>query len=676
MAGNILSLALEIVADPSNAMKAIEEFRSQAKAASADVQAANAATVAGAKQATDATQQLATAQREANATAQAMRRTIAESLAMQGASAKGAAQVYQQLGVSGKQAAAEIKTAFAGAAESVEVAGVAGATSVQNMTRSVNESLATLRLFRNVMFSTVGVISFGFYIAEWARVVGAIKEGVQWMQGFDAEAKKTFADFVKGSDEALVKFQGLTTEQKIWQGQQLIAQTQQRINFDVSIREAIEAQSYWHNLAEEIRAVVSAISGNTVPLGIFFGQFGAKSGALADELKQEALLAKQHQELAQLEKQLQQEQARSARGVSKAARSQRDFSDSIDRVREHIPPFVQELISLARQQEHLELSSVGSVKILREQIDLLEHGFKTPAQLGFQVPNNLAPINLQIQAIRQLTEAERLALPTERELQLANAELARQYPNLTNAERAEWAQVMLTSGAYRKHIDESGRARASNAQLASSFNALAAQVRTAFSQMAGELAGWGGVGTRVFDQMFNAITRQIEIQQRQVAEHQIAEVSMTSATLNALKQLAVVQAIAETAKGFAALGSFQYWSAAQHFASAALWGTVTAFQVASLAGAFSPNSSGSKAVASAGASAGSAGNAPSGALASGSASAAARESNQQHTWQVVFNGPIYGRSGAQEIVSMLNHEVRVNRLQLVASHTIFGEQIR
>lgn len=62
---------------------------------------------------------------------------------------------------------------------------------------------------------------------------------------------------------------------------------------------------------------------------------------------------------------------------------------------------------------------------------------------------------------------------------------------------------------------------------------------------------------------------------------------MTTATLDALKQLAVVRAVVETAKGFAALGDFDFWAAAQHFASAGLWGTVAGMQVASMAGAFS-----------------------------------------------------------------------------------------
>jgi hypothetical protein len=302
----------------------------------------------------------------------------------------------------------------------------------------------------------------------------------------------------------------------------------------------------------------------------------------------------------------------------------------------------------------------------------------TPLQMGFAVPEATGVINTQIQAVGQLTAAQRALLPSERELQLANQELEREYPQLTAAERAEWAQILLTSDAYRKHIDESSKVKASNAQLGSSFNALAQQARTAFSQMAGEITGWGGVATRVFDQVFNTIAKQIEIEQRQAAEHQISQFSMTKATIDGLKQLAPVKAIIDTARGIEALAGFDFAAAAQWFAAAALWGTVGAFQIASMAGAFSPGSGGGSVagVAASAASGGSASATADHSLASGAASAQSASGNQQHTIQVVFNGDVYGSGGMKEVIRQINGEVKFNRVQLFASHAISGRAIK
>lgn len=347
-----------------------------------------------------------------------------------------------------------------------------------------------------------------------------------------------------------------------------------------------------------------------------------------------------------------------------------------------LPPYIEKIDELRAAIAQQESGFSGSLQILREYQSLIGTGLPNPAGMGLQIPQQqVSQIDLQANAVRQLTEAERLQLPTERELQLAEAELARLYPNLTAAERQEYAQVLLTNDAYRAHIDATKKVHASNVQLASGFRSLAEQARTAFSEMAGSLTGWGGVATRVFDQTFNAIARQIQIEQQQAAEHQITQFSMTKATLDGIKQLAPVRAIVDTAKGIEALASFQWASAAQWFAAAALWGTVGAFQIASMAGAFQPGSSGSSASA---VSAAAAGSAPSSsasttppALASGTASAQAAASNQnQETVQIHFHGPVYGgRAGVQELIQKFNEAVKYNRQQLFASHTITGKSL-
>lgn len=396
-----------------------------------------------------------------------------------------------------------------------------------------------------------------------------------------------------------------------------------------------------------------------------------------------------------------------AAGTDKFAQAQQRLDEAIATAQVKLPPFISEIerlqkaLLLPEGKENNTLFAYAEENAQRLQ-DGLAPLSATLQQLGIEIPkltmSGVNPASTQVlkdwigtwgewvkvikdgkqqieyvlHPIEKLTEAQRLALPTERELALATQELTRDYPTLTNAERAEWAQIMLTSDAYRKHIDEASRVKTSNAQLAGSFNALATQVRTAFSEMAGQITGWGGVATRVFDQVFNSITRQIEIEQRQAAEHQISQFSMTKATIDGLKQLAPVKAIIDTAKGIEALASFDFAAAAQWFAAAALWGTVGAFQIASMAGAFQPGTSGSKAVATA-ASASSGSAAGSHALASGSTSAQAAAQKQQGTIQVIFQGPVYGgRAATQEIISNINAAVKFNRMQLNASHNPTG----
>lgn len=188
--------------------------------------------------------------------------------------------------------------------------------------------------------------------------------------------------------------------------------------------------------------------------------------------------------------------------------------------------------------------------------------------LHLQAQNDL---RLQTDLTKGLTTAQ----------QQADAAIAQTIPHVKAFDDA-------LSGVWRRVTASQIPVQTANLrEMRNEWNSLSQQVRTSVSEMLGAITGWGGVAVRVFDQIFNQISRQIEIERELVVEHKLTEVSMTTATLDALKQLAVVKAVEETAKGFAALGDFDFWAAAQHFASAALWGTVGAMQIASMAGAFS-----------------------------------------------------------------------------------------
>lgn len=585
---------------------------------------------------------------------------------------------------------AEIRTEAAGLGATIQET-TGAATRGTGLWHTMNQGvIGDFRLMRYAMYAFTTPLMFTYIIPQIGRMVQGIEDGISAMEGMDAAARSAYAELVKGADEALVHFQGLTVQEQIATGYLLIHQTEERINLDIAKREAIEAQSYWHNLGLEILDVLGWASGfyegealAATLSGLPQREHGlaedmkANAAATADEAQQNVLLQKQLTELGTLEKQLHKEHQKTASSTDKVAQAQERWNEVIATARVKLPETITEIDRLNAAIAAQKSGVSGTVQILKQYLELQQRGLPTVQELGFQIPGaSQAPISTQIQMTDQLTAAQRLALPTEQELRRANAELAREYPNLTAAERAEWAQVMLTSDAYRTHIDQAGKVHRANTDPAGSFNSLAMQVRTAFSEMAGQITGWGGVATRVFDNVFNAVTRQIEIEQRQAAEHQITQFSMIQATLDGLKQLAPVKAIIDTAKGIEALASFNYASAAQWFAATALWGTVGAFQIASMAGAFQPGTSGSKAAVAA-STAASTTSGTSAELAAGAASAAARQQVTQHTWQIIFNGPTYGGpAGVKEIVDKINGQVRFNRLQLVASHTITGRAIR
>ncbi len=130
------------------------------------------------------------------------------------------------------------------------------------------------------------------------------------------------------------------------------------------------------------------------------------------------------------------------------------------------------------------------------------------------------------------------------------------------------------------------------------------QAVLAFAQMAGAASGAGGVMLRIMAMVASQILNQIALRQAEVAATGAAEAGKATITLGALKQIAIVRAVMEMAKGFAALGSFNFWAAAKHFAAAALFGTVGGMQIMAIVGAIGGRKKTERAAAGAGAGAG------------------------------------------------------------------------
>ncbi len=121
-------------------------------------------------------------------------------------------------------------------------------------------------------------------------------------------------------------------------------------------------------------------------------------------------------------------------------------------------------------------------------------------------------------------------------------------------------------------------------ELTSSLQRLDQQGVKTYRDLSHSSQSWGVAAERVATQALALITRQSLADQQSAAAHRLAEQSKSASTLMALKQLSVIKAVEQTAAGFADLGSFNFWGAAQHFASAALYGTIAGTQIAAAAG--------------------------------------------------------------------------------------------
>jgi hypothetical protein len=150
-----------------------------------------------------------------------------------------------------------------------------------------------------------------------------------------------------------------------------------------------------------------------------------------------------------------------------------------------------------------------------------------------------------------------------------------------------------TTATFESIVEASRRALPAFEQTTQAIDRLARTSGSAFDQMRGHTERWSSSATSTFARVVELIQRHIAVEQLSAVESGGAEAHKTLLHKAAVQERAVVEAVKEAAAGFAALGDFDFWSAAQHFASAALWGSLAALQIASAVGAFGGGSRGS-----------------------------------------------------------------------------------
>jgi len=167
----------------------------------------------------------------------------------------------------------------------------------------------------------------------------------------------------------------------------------------------------------------------------------------------------------------------------------------------------------------------------------------------------------------------------------------------TSGEPAKAALHSLSTEAtatFESIVEASRRAMPAFEQTTQAIGRLARTSGSAFEQMRSHTEQWSQSATSTLGRVVELIQRHIRVEQLSAVETGRAEAQKTLLHKVAVQERAAVEAVKEAAAGFAALGDFDFWSAAQHFASAALWGSLAALEIASTVGAFNGGGSSSR----------------------------------------------------------------------------------
>lgn len=117
---------------------------------------------------------------------------------------------------------------------------------------------------------------------------------------------------------------------------------------------------------------------------------------------------------------------------------------------------------------------------------------------------------------------------------------------------------------------------------------------SSYAELGHAAEAWSELSTKATSRVLEALTAHQKQLTESVGVHERTEQAKSFATAAAIKHTAFYKAIAATAAGFQALGEFNFWSAAQDFTSAALWGTLAGTQLSSASAGGSRGAAGSR----------------------------------------------------------------------------------
>lgn len=589
--------------------------------------------------------------------------------------------------------------------------------------KGVYSSMTDLRRLRAMLSATIGLSALGFYVAEWGRIATAIGNAAQALEGYDKVIRAVDADARAASESALTSFGELDSATRIRLS--LIADANQQSKETLQL-EIQRTEQQLRDIRGQIDSV-NRLKEAEHDLGILRAQMaseatsGGSSMAYADQLDRATELEAEISgltsqlgptlsgDLGKAYKQLAGDVDKGSKAlttfrvqlnelnekpvhptIDKTAKAQDRWNEAIAVGRVQLPPFISEIDRLQKAllipdtKENNTLFAYAERNAARLQ-DGLQPLSATLKQLGIEMPKLSMPgsqsvLGSLVLDTGKLTEAQRMALPTARELQIVNQQLARLYPEMTASEREAAQQYLLSNGRLRQLVDTTGTGITRMNEFGRAHWAGAQAVRQLDSAI-GKMLGTeqSGLGT------LKAFTAAV-LDQGRASEESAKQ--QTAANINGILQMilgqrmyAEVETIVQTAEGFASLATGNFWGAAQHFTSAAMWALVAKQSAPTgSAGGARSSVSGSAAVSSAVAGSSAASGTPNpqpGPLTNNSSGQAAQNNqNRPHTIQVIFQGDVYGAGGMREVIRKINGEVQHNRVMLMASHTIHGNLIK
>ncbi|HEX5413076.1 MAG TPA: hypothetical protein VFZ27_14590 [Terriglobia bacterium] len=556
----------------------------------------------------------------------------------------------------------------------------------------ISHSIDQLRQFRGLLTATVGFAALGFYITEWARIAEWIGKAAQAAAGYDAEMKAIEADARAASEASLTSFGKLDAQTRLRLS--MISDDRERNRQTLEL-ELKSNESQLANLRGQLSSL-EKLKQAKEELAAVNAQLTEQASAGAPTPESGELLDRQFhlmQEISGLESQL--------------GPKTKDLAAFHKELSEKVAAGADRLTDFRVQLNELNLKADPAAK----QIDKLAEAMARLAEQERQFQFQGFVRNLEVGqefAKQQLSQMNATALARLAGLQGG----IKDYQDFQKAAAAEEARSFRESAAHeskyllqteeemKRHVrtvEELQKALATGGSFAGiSFRALG----QTFDQFNAGLREAGRLANEAVEPVSHLKFEMMQLQDAarmsgltlenfshamgdNIAQAIVygddigkAMEKAAKATAAQIAAQSIIWGLYYTAHGIADV----FWNpprAAADFLAAAEFfaiGGAAAGIGAAIPGGSGSGGGGSAAVVAASSSA-TAGGGRDHTLAAGSASAQAAAQNQPHTIQVVFNGPVYGRGGMQEVIRQINGEVRWNRAQLFASHAINGKSL-
>lgn len=452
----------------------------------------------------------------------------------------------------------------------------------QSLGQSLRSNLGDMMAIRRAMYATFGLVSFGYMIDEWGRLKDAVANTASSLGGYDAGLRQIMADTAKMNEKLLTSFGDLTTAQL----QELSLITDQHARSQKRIKDEIA------NTQTQLDTLSKSYSSLQHTADVIHQYRQARKEAMEEgetggiqtqaQQQQMTLLnqaLKEHIDLSgdldAIEKEAKKRSGQIQDGTKKLLEMRLQLMDadqksekSADAAARHAETAAHREAAAARQ----------AARALQEQqafMDRIAEGFHREA----------AENTRQLQ--QWMRTADEAARQQQEFLLRGQIEEGRSVDRNTKNVGAEAAArgMMHWRALVEQSHEAQAKMKADNKELADSYRRMADQVRSSFDAINQSVEMLGSSHTRVFGEIGAMMERSISLEHQNAKESGAAALSKTQFAIGALKQLAPVEAAVQTAKALGDLGDFNFWGAGQHFASAAMWGTVSASQVMGMIGA-------------------------------------------------------------------------------------------